>query len=160
MKTITLIRHGKASQDFSYQDFDRPLLALGIDNNERIANEFRYSYAINSVIWSSAAQRAKQTAIIFANCLKVNTNEILFKSELYTFDAEILVEIIKTCNDEIENLILFGHNSAITDFVNTFGSIYIDNVSTSGLVSIKFETNNWATISKGTTTLTLFTSQF
>jgi hypothetical protein len=37
-------------------------------------------------------------------------------------------------------MLFFGHNSAITNFVNKFG-IFIDNVSTSGFVS-EFETND------------------
>jgi phosphohistidine phosphatase len=44
---------------------------------------------------------------------------------------------------------IFGHNSAITDFVNKFGDFFIENVPTSGLVVIEFETDFWKNITKG-----------
>jgi len=60
-----------------------------------------------------------------------------------------LEQIIKGCKDEIINLIIFGHNDAITDFVNKFGDVNVENVPTSGFVCLEFEDNEWATISKG-----------
>ena len=58
-------------------------------------------------------------------------------------------QIVKSCPNECENLILFGHNCAITDFVNKFGDIFIDNVPTYGLVSINFEIDDWKKLTKG-----------
>jgi phosphohistidine phosphatase len=45
----------------------------------------------------------------------------------------------------------FGHNAAITNFVNIFGDVSIENVPTSGFVSIEFDTENWIEIKKGKT---------
>ena len=81
---------------------------------------------------------------------------IIFMEDLYTFDENQLERIIKTCNNDYENVILFGHNAAITNFVNKFGNILIDNVPTSGLVSINFNCENWKLLSKGKTEKTLF----
>ncbi len=160
MKNIILIRHGKASQDYSFKDFDRPLLSLGIENSKLIANKFSDLLQKDSTLWSSSSKRASQTAITAVKCWNIDTNLIHFKDELYTFDALVLEQIIKSCPNEVKNLIIFGHNSAITDFVNKFGDNYIDNVPTSGLVSIKFETDNWKSILIGKTTKMLFPSQF
>jgi phosphohistidine phosphatase len=49
------------------------------------------------------------------------------------------------------NVFLFGHNNAITDFVNKFGDLFIPNVPTAGWVTIEFEAENWASITKGKT---------
>jgi phosphohistidine phosphatase len=159
MKNLVVIRHGKASQDFGYKDFDRPLLSVGIENSKLVAHKFYTSFEKQTLLWSSAAKRATETAITFVKSLKIDTNQIVFKDELYTFDAFDLEKIIKLCPDNTENLIIFGHNGAITDFVNKFGDIYIDNVPTSGLVTIQFETNDWKSISNGKTIQTLFPSQ-
>jgi len=59
-----------------------------------------------------------------------------------------------------DNLILFGHNEAITNFVNKFGDLYIENVPTSGVVALQFDSEDWGNISKGKTITTLFPSQF
>ena len=62
----------------------------------------------------------------------------------------------KLIDNDVMNVLIFGHNSAITDFVNKFGDVYIDNVPTSGLVCINFEINNWKDLKKGKTVTTLF----
>jgi phosphohistidine phosphatase len=51
---------------------------------------------------------------------------------------------------------VFGHNHAITAFVNAYGSVYIDNVPTCGVVIIDFDINNWKDLNKGKTVKTLF----
>ena len=65
---------------------------------------------------------------------------------------KFIKSLINTC----ETVILFGHNGAITDFVNKFGDIFIDNVSTSGLVSLQFDTDDWQNIHNGKTLKVLF----
>lgn len=159
MKTVTLIRHGKASQGIGFKDFNRPLTHEGIENSKLVATKFSGTYCKDAIIWASSAKRASETAHTFAKCLLIAPTLIDFKTKLYTFDLNELEEIIKSCPNEVKNLIIFGHNGAITDFVNKFGTIYVDNVPTSGLVAIQFETNNWKSISNGNTIQTLFPSQ-
>jgi len=48
-------------------------------------------------------------------------------------------------------LIVFGHNAAMTNFVNKFGNVFIDNLPTSGFVSLQFDTDDWEKIKKGKT---------
>lgn len=61
-----------------------------------------------------------------------------------------------SCSDDYDHLIVFGHNEAVTNFVNKFGSILIDNVATSGFVNIIFEQNRWQDIANGTTKNVIF----
>ena len=58
---------------------------------------------------------------------------------------------IKSGNNIFENIILFGHNEAITNFVNKFGDTFIDHVPTAGFVALQFDTDDWAKINKGKT---------
>jgi phosphohistidine phosphatase len=83
-------------------------------------------------------------------------NEIIVKKDLYTFDENQLEKVIKSLNNDVENVILFGHNAAITNFVNKFGDGFIENVPTSGLVWIKFNCKEWKLLKKGTTQTVLF----
>mgnify|MGYP001011204214 CR=1 FL=1 len=62
-----------------------------------------------------------------------------------------LEKVIKSLNNDLENVILFGHNAALTNFVNKFGDIFIENVPTSGLVWIKFDCLEWKLLKKGKT---------
>lgn len=160
MKNLVLIRHSKSNWELPLQDFDRPLTARGIRDAGLIASKFSAIIPNDYAIWSSSAKRCTATATIFSNQLNFPLDTVCFSKDLYTFDAHELLQIIKKCKNSDDNLILFGHNEAITNFVNKFGDLYIDNVPTSGLVVLQFDTNAWKTISKGKTITTLFPSQF
>ena len=156
MKNLILIRHAKSSWNAPLNDIDRPLEQRGINDANLVA--------INSVnfmpskfqIYSSIAKRASETAMIFAQTFSYPIENITFKSELYTFDDHKLEKVIKSFDNNYDNVILFGHNEAITNFVNKFGDIFIDNVSTSGFVSLQFDTEDWQSIRDGKTKKVIF----
>ena len=149
MKNLILIRHGKSSWDAPIQDVDRSLVRKGINNTHKVAISCIPFLPSTYIIWSSIAKRASETAIIFAQNILYPIESIVFMDNLYTFDENQLEKIIKSCNNYYENIILFGHNDAITNFVNKFGDIFINNVPTSGFVSLQFDTDNWEKINNG-----------
>lgn len=159
MKELILIRHGKASADYTFGDFERPLVDRGIEKSIIVANQSVEFIDSNATIWSSAGKRALQTAQIMVAEWKLPLNSIEIKVDLYTFNSNDLTRVIETCPNEIDKLILFGHNYAITDFVNNFGTIYVENVPTSGFVSIHFDTNNWKNLIKGKTQKIIFSKE-
>jgi phosphohistidine phosphatase len=156
MKNLILIRHAKSSWEAPLKDIDRPLEQKGIKDAHLVAaNCIKYIPSV-FVMCSSTAKRASETALIFAQNILYPVESIIFKEELYTFDENQLEKVIKSCSNIFENVILFGHNEAITNFVNKFGDIFVDNVPTSGFVSLEFETDNWEKISKGKTKKIIF----
>lgn len=149
MKNLILVRHAKSSWEVPVHDKDRVLTTQGIKDAHLVSILARGFIPKTYSIWASTAKRATSTAILFAQNLAYPLECIVYKDDLYTFDEKKLEEIIKSCNNLLENVIVFGHNEAITNFVNKFGDDYIDNVPTSGFVSIAFDTNDWTTIEKG-----------
>ncbi|WP_163410325.1 SixA phosphatase family protein [Flavobacterium ajazii] len=156
MKNLILIRHAKSSWEAPLKDFDRPLMKRGILDAHNVSGAISKFLPKTYTIWSSTAARATETAIIFAQNLSYPLESILFKDELYTFDERHLEKVIKSCDNSLESVILFGHNEAITNFVNKFGDVFIDNVPTSGFVSLQFDSESWDTIDKGKTHKTIF----
>ncbi|MEO8234084.1 MAG: histidine phosphatase family protein [Flavobacterium sp.] len=156
MKSIILIRHAKSDWNSPVIDKNRILTDNGIRNIKKIAIEAKKYLPENFTIISSTANRASETALLFCNQILINENKIQFNDELYTFDENQLEKEIKKCDNNIENLILFGHNEAITNFVNKFGDKYIANVPTAGFVQLKFEQNSWKDINKGKMIRTIF----
>ena len=156
MKNLILIRHAKSSWDNNCQDIDRPLEQRGIDDAHLVALDCMKYLPSNFVIYSSIAKRARETAAIFATTILYPEESIVFINELYTFDENNLQKIITLFSNDFENVILFGHNEAITNFVNNFGDIFIDNVPTSGLMWLQFEIDSWDKIGKGKTKKTIF----
>jgi len=156
MKRLILIRHGKSSWDQPLEDHERPLSNRGISNNNKVFEYIQKQLPERFLIWSSSAKRAHDTAKIFNEVSGIPQESTIVKSELYTFDYTNLIKIIRKCESSVPNLILFGHNNAITDFVNTFGDKYIENVPTSGVVMLEFDEEQWDTIDKGKVLITLF----
>ncbi|HAH53863.1 MAG TPA: histidine phosphatase family protein [Flavobacterium sp.] len=156
MKNLILIRHAKSSWDSPMQDFDRPLEHCGILDADRVSTEFKKYLPTSFVVFSSPAKRARETALIFAKNLLYPLESIIFSDNLYTFDENKLEKTIQLISNDYENVILLGHNDAITNFVNKFGTIFIDNVPTAGLIWLQFESDHWEKIQKGKTLKTLF----
>lgn len=156
MKNLILIRHAKSSWEAPLRDIDRPLDSRGISDAHLVSMNCQDYLPKTYMIWSSTASRASETAMIFAQNFSYPVENIIFKEDLYTFDERELEKIVKSCNNHYDNVILFGHNEAITNFVNKFGDVYIDNVPTSGFVSIAFDTENWDSLPKGRTQKAVF----
>lgn len=160
MKNLILIRHSKSSWDAPVQDIDRSISSRGVKDAHLIAAKSVNIVPNSYIVWSSKSKRTTETAYIFSQYLSIPLETIHFTEDLYTFDDKKLYQIIKKCKNEHDSLILFGHNEAITNFVNKFGDLYIENVPTSGLVAMQFDTNNWDNLGKGKTIATLFPSHF
>jgi len=156
MKNLILIRHAKSSWNAPVQDFDRTLEQRGREDANLVANNAMKFLPSNFVIYSSSARRARETALIFAKAILYPVESIVFSDNLYTFDENKLEKLIKSSTNNIENVILFGHNDAITNFVNKFGNIFVDNVPTAGFVWLQFETDSWEGITKGKTIKIIF----
>ena len=62
MKNLILIRHAKSSWDAPLIDFDRPLSKRGIADAHLMAVGTEAFMPKSYIVWSSPAQRAKNTA--------------------------------------------------------------------------------------------------
>src|SRR5690606_7654736 len=111
--------------------------------------------SVDSVI-SSDANRAKTTAELLISNLNIDVNLLKLNPDLYDFSGEKLLKTIKSTDNKVKSLMVFGHNHAITFFVNKFGDRYIDNVPTCGVVIIEFDIQDWGNLKPGKTIKTIF----
>lgn len=152
MKRLTFIRHGKSSWNHGLPDHDRPLKRRATADAGVVINAFKTPLQGRTpMLWSSSAKRALETAKMFKDQLRIEESSFLVKQELYTFDSDELKTVVSLCDDRINDLMIVGHNPAITDLVNELGTTGFANVPTTGLVALEFETNKWADISDGKT---------
>jgi phosphohistidine phosphatase len=156
MKNLILIRHAKSSWEAPLKDIDRPLDQRGISDAHLVATNCLKYIPLQSVIWCSSAKRTQETALIFAQNILYPIESIIFKEELYTFDENQLEKVIKSFSNGLENVILFGHNEAITNFVDKFGDIFVGHVPTAGFVWLQFDTDSWDKIKNGKIKKTIF----
>ena len=156
MKKIIFVRHAKSSWKYDVSDSERPLKRRGIIDVSNVSKEFKMNNIDIDAVYSSYAKRALETCTIFLDTLEISTGTIETSENLYDFSGNQVVSFIKQLNNSLETVLIFGHNHAFTSIVNTFGSLFIDNVPTSGLVMIEFNIESWLDFKKGITTLVLF----
>lgn len=156
MKRLIFVRHGKSSWEIPCGDKDRPLKERAYKDIEHVSTAFKAHLDFPVEVFSSPAKRAKTTAEVFKVKLAIEDRHFHIRPQLYTFEADEVLEFIKELDDRLDNVMLFGHNPAYTELVSKLGSLPIDNLPTSGLVSIGFEIDSWKQISTGETQLYLF----
>jgi len=160
MKKLILVRHGKSAWDNDLPDHDRPLKKRGFKDAQLVIDAFKLYYQPPLKAISSSANRALTTANLFKEKLEISNEDFTVIKDLYTFDISELLDIIKTQDDAIEKLMVFGHNPAMTQLVNYLGDQYLDNLPTTGMVIIDFEEKKWSEIKNGKTLVNLFPKMF
>ena len=157
MKTLYLTRHAKSSwKDSSLKDFDRPLNARGRRDAPMMAEKLLKMGVYRPYLLSSTAVRAKTTAQTFAHTFNIPLAEIDLRDEIYEADAEDLVSIIRNIDSEVDRLMVFGHNPEFTWLGNRLGKLYLDNIPTTGVLALGFDTSEWSDIDFGKGKLLFF----
>lgn len=151
MKQLILFRHAKSSWDFGVNDRERDLEQIGLERTIKSAEKLNELLHSEPQKWfSSPAVRARKTAGIVREFF-TNKPDIEIIENLYTFSFFDLLKEVKKLDDDLNSIIIFGHNEAFTEFVNRMGSQYIENLPTSGVACIQFDIENWNKIEKGMT---------
>lgn len=156
MKTLILVRHGKSLREYTVDDKDRPLQERGINDGHLVSKKFKSQDIAVDMVFSSPANRALHTCMIFLRQLNFPFIKFQITEDLYDFSGESVLKFVKKLDDRFDSVMIFGHNDAFTNVANSLGNSYIDSVPTTGMVQLNFEVNDWASVKKGTTTQTIF----
>lgn len=156
MKHVLLIRHGKTSWNYDVIDVLRPLSDRGVSDIRKIAKEFESLKIEPNAIFTSHAKRARHTCELFCAKIGYNYQNVSIVHSLYDFEGSQVIDFIKNLDNHIKVVLIFGHNNAFTNISNIFGSKYIDNVPTSGMVHLVFDIDKWENLKPGVTKQTLF----
>jgi len=116
MKYITILRHGQASQDPGFEDFDRPLTGKGRKHLPRMAAFVARSKVKPDWITSSPALRAKESAELLGKGIEF-TRPIVWNERAYLASAITLLEILRETPDVAEHLVFVGHNPGLSDLI-------------------------------------------
>lgn len=118
MKTIYLARHAKSSWNSgATNDFDRPLSNRGEADAQRIGEEMHRLGWIPQKVISSPAIRAKQSCKILCEQLQYPIDHIEWNSEIYAAYMVTLMHILTSLNEEIDSIMLVGHNPSMEDLL-------------------------------------------
>jgi phosphohistidine phosphatase len=160
MKTLHIVRHGKALQDYRHiRDDNRPLTEKGILNNMAIAQQLRAQYPNPGLIISSYAARALHTAHNFAQVMGYPLERVQVNEKLYSDGENEAYRILKNLPDELDSVMIVGHNPDVTFLANRLAACNIYSLPTSGVVSICFETDRWSEIETSKKECTVLTDK-
>lgn len=152
MKKIILIRHAKSSWDHPWlADFDRPLAEQGLQDATQLAYSLKNRGIKVDQICSSTAKRAQQTTSITAKVIGYSEANIHWEKSLYHTFANHLLDFIQSQSDQIQTLVLVGHNPGLTELINLLG-VKLDNLPTSGQFAFSLLTNHWKELDRDTCT--------
>ena len=113
MKNLFLLRHAKSSWDnVALGDFDRPLSKRGISNAIQLS-EYIQKHSISfDLVLSSPSERTQSTLDLVLSSFDPVPATTLKKS-IYHASALSLSELIKEQDEEINNLLVIGHNPGL-----------------------------------------------
>ena len=147
MKTLYLMRHAKASwEEPGVSDTDRPLVQKGIKKTNTIVDFLLKRETSIDLMISSPAVRAYETAKIVAAGLNYPINKIKTDRKIYDGYYDRILDIIYGTSNDLNSVMIFGHNPTITNLANLFLHPGMENMSTSCVVCLSFDTDKWESI--------------
>ncbi len=147
MKTLYLVRHAKASwEEPGVSDADRPLIPKGVKKTGLIVDYLLKRETTIDLMISSPAVRAIETARIMATGLFYPLNKIKTDRKIYDGYYDRILDIIYGTANDVNSLMIFGHNPTITNLANLFLHPGIESMPTSCVVCLSFNTDMWEDI--------------
>lgn len=147
MKKLILARHAKSSWDNpEWSDFERPLNTRGLRDAPFIADVVAKLIDKPDQIYSSPAMRAATTCKFFAKALGYPEDAIKFEKSIYEGGARYLIKLISNLSDDLNTVMIFGHNPDMTSLYSYFSGEYMDNIPTCGIFGIELDIEKWSEI--------------
>lgn len=140
-----IIRHAKSSwADATLRDLDRPLNERGKRDAPFMARHLFNQGLRPDQIVSSPARRALDTAYYFMREFNLEHSFLTVIDSIYEASIRRLDNVVKQLDDTWSTVFLFGHNPTLTDWVNKYAHIHLDNLPTTGVAWFKFKGSVWA----------------
>jgi len=148
MKTLYLVRHAKSSWKYNnLDDFERPLNKRGHHDAPVMGKQFKKLGILPQLILCSPANRAATTARLIAEQLSYDEEQIHYHAAIYEASVTTLREIVSTLPAEYDEVMLIGHNPAMTELANVLGDRQIGNLPTCGVYAIQSDARTWRQLS-------------
>ncbi len=149
MKKLLLVRHAKSSWDYpGLTDFERPLNKRGHHDAPMMGRILKEKNIIPDLIISSPALRAITTTRYFAENMDYPLKNINTDERLYEASPSDIADVISEVDKSVNSLMIVSHNPGLTEVADNLTGKVTDNIVTSAIFSIDFDTDSWKNISK------------
>ena len=150
MKTLLILRHGKAQPDAPDGDWARVLTARGHRDAETMGAHIQELVGVPDAIVTSDATRARQTAEIVAVATGF-TGTVTHEPDAYGADVTSLLSLIRDIPDATELVVLVGHNPGLEELAAMLSSSDVRpmRLPTAGLAHLEFDVPRWSDVRQG-----------
>ncbi|GAB4420510.1 MAG: phosphohistidine phosphatase SixA [Bacteroidia bacterium] len=151
LKTLILARHAKSDWPTGASDLQRPLKDRGVQDAAFLADMLAAQGLRPDLIFASPARRARDTADIFARALSYPSG-IRIEEDIYHGDARATLEVVHRLPDQVDTVMLFGHNPTLEELASTLhgGDLVLP---TCGMVCLEAVVGSWQRFSSPATAL-------
>lgn len=150
MKHLWLARHAKSDwSEEGLSDFDRELNKRGLRDAPAMGRWLAARGVKPQVMVTSPARRALHTAELLAEGMGFSKAFIFHEPRIYEAHTGELQEIIEESDDNLDHLMLVGHNPGMTQLVNILGGGPLDNLPTCSIAALTYDVESWAAAGSG-----------
>lgn len=159
MKTLILMRHGKAQADSLDGDHARELNKRGRRQAAAMGSYIGREIGIPDAIITSDAARAEITAEIAAEAMGY-VGDLTLVPQIYDASVNTLLAVVRSILDEVETALVVGHNPGFEEVAAALAGIDEDDVllPTAAYAHITFDTDSWDMVRRGAGTWVGITS--
>lgn len=146
-RKLTLVRHAKSSWgDSALRDIERPLNKRGLRDAPRMAAWLASRIDRPDLVLSSPARRAHATADVMAQAFGIAPADIRIEEWIYYRGASDWLTGLQSLSDDIQSVLLVGHNPTISDLASHLvgsGSMFFP---TCAVCTLTLPAESWALV--------------
>ncbi len=160
MLKISIVRHATAQdRGEPLPDIERSLVKKGEKEAIAVANYLASRHAAPDLMISSFANRAIETAHLFAKAFRYPRQRILLRDALYgNPNIEDLASEIRRPPDKVRSLMIFGHDPAFSQLAAYLIKDFRELLPKAGVVVAELPVNRWREVESGSGRLLEFTA--
>lgn len=145
--TLYIVRHAKAEDRAIFMaDFDRKLTSNGVTSAAQMGRYLKGKNVQPTVIMSSPAPRASETAKVIAEQIGYDPAQIEFDEKLYEGGPKAYLAAINAVPETAQSAMVVGHNPDVSYLAEFLTYQSIGSMSKGAVVAITFDKIGWAEI--------------
>lgn len=148
-KTLTLIRHAKASFSNTRSDHQRALSELGRQQVEQASRELQLRMLSFELIFCSDALRTKQTAELLHQ--QMQHSSLRYRDDLYLASMDTLLKYINAVPNQYQHVAVIGHNPGLSDLWCHLTGQHSASLATCAIVRLTLSCDDWRAVDYAST---------
>ncbi len=147
---LYLLRHAESREKLPNEpDKERDLTARGLREAMLIGTYLFKDNTHFDALHCSVAKRARATAGLIADAMKLTTEKIIEEEALYDASTRTFFQFVSQLADDTTSVLCVAHNPSISYLAESFTKSEIGDMPPGGLAIIKFNIHSWKEVSQG-----------